>query len=192
MKYRTIIRALAASVALSSGIAPVAGFAATTSPASGPKIRIVTTAGTILATLDPKHAPKTTANFLKYVDAKFFNGGTFFRAIPNFVIQGGNKTKETTHDLPPIALEDPKATHLLNTDGALAMARTSDPDSATSEFFIDDGAQAALDAAPGSPGYAVFGHVTSGMDVVRKIARLPAESEMLTTPVTIVRIDRVK
>jgi cyclophilin family peptidyl-prolyl cis-trans isomerase len=71
------------------------------------------------------------------------------------------------------------------------MARTSDPDSGTSEFFIDDGPQKSLDGAPGSPGYATFGVVVSGMDVVRKIARLPATAEYLVAPVKIVKIERV-
>lgn len=190
MKLQTILPAVTASAFLAGALSTSAG-AATTSP-SGPKIRIVTTAGTIVAVLDPVHAPKTTANFLHYVDTKFFNGGTFFRAIPGFVIQGGNKTKENGAGDRPIALEDPKKTGLLNMDGSLAMARTSDPDTATSEFFIDDGRQTALDGPPGGPGYAVFGHVLSGMDVVRKIARLPAETEMLTTPVTIVKVVRTK
>jgi peptidyl-prolyl cis-trans isomerase A (cyclophilin A) len=71
------------------------------------------------------------------------------------------------------------------------MARTSDPDSATSEFFICDGPQPALDGAPDQPGYAAFGHVTSGMDVVKKIVSQPAEEQMLTTPVRIVKVVRL-
>jgi peptidyl-prolyl cis-trans isomerase A (cyclophilin A) len=157
----------------------------------GPKIRIVTTLGTIVVLLDPVHAPKTVANFLSYTDKKFFDGGSFFRAIPGFVIQGGNKTRESPSDQ-PIPLEDPQTTGLRNVNGAIAMARTSDPDSGTSEFFIDDGPQRSLDGAPGSPGYAAFGVVVSGMDVVRKIARLPANAEYLVAPVKIIKIERVR
>jgi cyclophilin family peptidyl-prolyl cis-trans isomerase len=170
--------------------ASAAPSSAVTVPPSGPKIRIVTTAGTIVAVLDPKDAPKTVANFLRYVDRKFYNGGTFFRAIPGFVIQGGNKAKESPNDV-PIPLEDTSVTGLKNLDGSLAMARTSDPNSATSEFFIDDGAQTSLDGGPGMPGYAAFGKVVSGMDVVRKIVQLPANGQYLVTPVTIVKIERV-
>jgi peptidyl-prolyl cis-trans isomerase A (cyclophilin A) len=156
----------------------------------GPKIRIVTALGTIVVLLDPVHAPKTVANFLSYTDKKFFDGGSFFRAIPGFVIQGGNKTRESPSDQ-PIPLEDPQTTGLRNVNGAIAMARTSDPDSGTSEFFIDDGPQRSLDGAPGSPGYAPFGVVVSGMDVVRKIVHMPANGEYLINPVKIIKIERV-
>jgi cyclophilin family peptidyl-prolyl cis-trans isomerase len=149
-----------------------------------------TTDGTIIVALDPVHAPKTVANFLHYVDGKFYNGGTFFRAIPGFVIQGGDKPKESPSD-PKLTLEDSNTTGLKNVDGSIAMARTADPDSATSEFFIDDGAQPSLDGSPSAPGYAAFGKVTSGMAVVRKIARLPAQSEYLLTPVKIITIERI-
>jgi peptidyl-prolyl cis-trans isomerase A (cyclophilin A) len=160
--------------------------------AAGPgvTIEIVTSLGTIEAVLDPVHAPISTKNFLHYIDAKFFNGGSFFRSVPGFVIQGGNKTKEAPNDV-PIKLETPYKTGLKNIDGALSMARTSDPDSATSEFFIDDGDQGRLDGSATEPGYAVFGHVTKNMDLVRKIARLPAEGQMLLAPVKIIKIVRV-
>ena len=188
----TILAAVACSSA-NPGSAQAGGSpaAAVTPPPGSPQVRIVTTEGTIVVMLDPAHAPVTVANFLKYVDAKFFNGGTFFRVIPGFVIQGGNQAKESSSDR-PIALEDPKATGVYNVDGAIAMARTNDPNSATSEFFIDDGAQTALDGQPGSAGYAAFGVVTSGMDVVRKIARLPAQDEHLIAPIKILTIERVK
>jgi peptidyl-prolyl cis-trans isomerase A (cyclophilin A) len=166
-------------------------FGATKAPAHEVRIRIVTTNGTIVVALDPAHAPKTVANFLHYVDTKFFNGGTFFRVIPGFVIQGGNKPRESPSDA-KLTLEDPKDTGLKNVDGAISMARTADPDSATSEFFIDDGAQTRLDGGPGQPGYAAFGHVVSGMKVVRAIARLPAKDEFLVIPIQIVKIERVK
>jgi peptidyl-prolyl cis-trans isomerase A (cyclophilin A) len=154
-------------------------------------IRIYTSAGTIDVTLDAVHTPNTTKNFLKYVDAKFYNGGTFFRAIPGFVIQGGNKAKESPADK-PIDLEWPAKTGVKNVDGAIAMARTSDLNSATSEFFIDDGAQARLDGTDQVPGYTAFGHVTKGMDVVRKIVNMPKDGDQLLQPVKILRIVRVK
>jgi peptidyl-prolyl cis-trans isomerase A (cyclophilin A) len=157
---------------------------------AAPKVAIVTSAGTIDVVLDPVHAPVTTKNFLNLVDHKFYDGGTFFRAVPGFVIQGGNKARETDHDK-TIPLETPLKTGVKNVDGSIAMARTSDPDSATSEFFIDDGDQAMLDGAPGQPGYAAFGHVTKNLDAVRKIARLPAESQMLLAPIKIISIRRI-
>jgi peptidyl-prolyl cis-trans isomerase A (cyclophilin A) len=154
------------------------------------RVEIVTQYGKIVVALDRKHAPKTVANFLRYVDRHFYDGGSFFRAVPGFVIQGGNKPRESPDD-PKLALETPLSTGIRNTDGAISMARTSDPDSATSEFFICDGPQPALDGAPEQPGYAAFGHVTSGMDVVKKIVNQPAEEQMLTTPVRIVKIVRL-
>jgi cyclophilin family peptidyl-prolyl cis-trans isomerase len=150
-------------------------------------IAIVTNLGTIEVALDPVHAPLSTANFLHYVDRKFFDGGSFFRAVPGFVIQGGNKNREQPGD-PTVQLEPPSQTGLKNVDGAFAMARTQDPNSGASEFYICDGDQPNLD---GGPGYAVFGHVTKNMALVRKIARLPASGQMLVQPVTILRIRRL-
>jgi cyclophilin family peptidyl-prolyl cis-trans isomerase len=167
------------------------GAASAAAIPNGPRISIVTSQGTIVVALDPEHAPKTVANYLHYVDKGFFNGGTFFRAIPGFVIQGGNKAKEQPTD-PKVELEDPVKTGLQNRDGSIAMARTQDPNSATSEFYIDDGDQPSLDGSMQQPGYAAFGQVVSGMDIVRKIAKLPAQGEMLVKPVQIIRITRVK
>ena len=182
------LSAVAAVAALASMLAaaPLAARAAETDV----HIAIVTSLGTIDADLDPVHAPITTKNFLALIDHKFFDGGTFFRSVPGFVIQGGNKTREKDNDR-TIKLETPLKTGLKNTDGALAMARTQDPDSATSEFFIDDGDQAMLDGSASQPGYAVFGHVTKNLDLVKKIARLPAQGQMLLEPIKIISIKRV-
>ena len=155
------------------------------------RIKIATQYGDIVVQLEEKRAPKTVANFLHYVDTKFYDGGTFFRAIPAFVIQGGNQSKEKPTDT-QIVLEPPKQTGIHNKDGVISMARTSEPNSATSEFFICDGDQPALDETSNSAGYAAFGHVLSGMGIVRKIARLPAESEHLLKPVEIQSITRVR
>jgi peptidyl-prolyl cis-trans isomerase A (cyclophilin A) len=179
---------------LTAALALVCSLTASPLPANAApgdvKIAIVTNLGTIEAVLDPVHAPVTVKNFLHYVDTKFFDDGSFFRAVPEFVIQGGNKTREKSSDT-MIPLETPMKTGLRNVDGALSMARTNDPNSATSEFFIDDGAQSRLDGSMTEPGYAVFGHVTKNMDLVRQIARLPAQGQMLLTPVKIVRIRRL-
>lgn len=154
------------------------------------KVAIVTSAGTIEVALDPVRAPITVKNFLRLVDRKFYNGGTFFRAVPSFMIQGGDKARETEHD-PTIPLESPLKTGVRNVDGAISMARTPDPNSADSEFFICDGDQARLDGTPSQPGYAAFGHVTKNMDVVRKIARMPVNGDRLVQPVKILRIQRL-
>ena len=182
----------------SSGAQTEAPAAATDTPmpttTTGPKdavpIRIVTKLGTIDLVLDKTHAPITTANFLRYVDSGFYDGGTFFRAVPGFVIQGGNKARERPTDR-KIELEPPIKTGLRNVDGAISMARTPDPNSATSEFFICDGDQVSLDGSMQEPGYAAFGHVTKGMDVVHKIVNMPAQEQMLTKPVPILKIERL-
>jgi cyclophilin family peptidyl-prolyl cis-trans isomerase len=182
------------AVALVLGVlarpALVAPAGAATPAAHGERVQIVTQLGKIVVVLDRKRAPKTVANFLRYVDRGFYNGGAFFRAVPGFVIQGGNKPRELPSD-PQLALETPLATGIRNTDGAISMARTPEPDSATSEFFICDGAQPALDGTPSSPGYAAFGHVVSGMNVVRAIINRPAEEQILVQPVRIVSISRL-
>jgi peptidyl-prolyl cis-trans isomerase A (cyclophilin A) len=188
MKRSAVAAILTAAVALACGLT-VSPLPASAAP-SDVKIAIVTNLGTIEAVLDPVHAPVTVKNFLHYVDTKFFDDGSFFRSVPDFVIQGGNKTREKSSDT-MIPLETPMKTGLRNVDGALSMARTNDPNSATSEFFIDDGAQARLDGSMTEPGYAVFGHVTKNMELVRQIARLPAQGQMLLTPVKIVRIRRL-
>ncbi len=181
------LTALCASTLLSASFPANAANAG-----KNPRIEIVTSEGKIVVALDSKHAPKTVANFLHYVDGGFYNGGTFFRAIPGFVIQGGNQPHEQPSD-PTLVLESPKQTGIRNTDGAISMARTNDPNSATSEFFICDGDQAMLDGdgTAASPGYAAFGHVVSGMNIVRLISHQKAEGEMLVAPVQIVKIVRL-
>jgi peptidyl-prolyl cis-trans isomerase A (cyclophilin A) len=181
----------AATLALAVAAGNPNGFAAPANAASNaPHVKIVTDSGSIVVALDKARAPKTVTNFLHYVDAKFYNGGSFFRAVPGFMIQGGNRPGERPTD-PKLALEPPIRTGLRNTNGAISMARTAEPNSATSEFFIDDGDQPTLDGSMTTPGYAAFGHVVSGMDVVRKISHFPAENEMLLAPVKIVKIVRV-
>ncbi len=183
----SVSRAVASVICVA--IVAVAPVRAATPPHAD-RVEIVTTMGKIDLVLDRKRAPLTVANFLRYVDARFYDGGAFFRAVPRFVIQGGNKARERPTD-PKLRLETPLATGIRNTDGAISMARTPEPDSATSEFFICDGAQPFLDGTPGQPGYAAFGHVISGMNVVRAIVNQPAESQQLLAPVRILRVRRL-
>ncbi|MDN5865378.1 MAG: peptidyl-prolyl cis-trans isomerase [Gammaproteobacteria bacterium] len=141
-----------------------------------PEVRIVTTQGDIVVQLDPDKAPITVRNFLEYVKSGFYEGTIFHRVVPGFVIQGGgytvgNQAKETRR---PIPLE--AANGLKNRRGTIAMARTSDPNSATSQFYINLADNESLDAGPTSLGYAVFGHVVSGMKVVDKIASVETAS----------------
>jgi peptidyl-prolyl cis-trans isomerase A (cyclophilin A) len=170
-------------------------------PAARPKpvdVAIKTSDGTFVVRLDPAHAPVTVANFLHYVDAGTYNGAKFYRTVrkatePNSsieVIQGGLNPQGINPMIAPIPLEPLSRTGLHNDDGALAMARTSDPNSATTEFFVDIGNDRFLDTTGG--GYAVFGKVISGMDVVHKIHTARATGEMLSPPVTILSARRVR
>lgn len=133
-------------------------------------VRFQTTHGDFTVELFEADAPETVQNFLRYVDEGFFDGTIFHRVIPGFVIQGGGLTSDMrpkrTH--PPIRNEAHNG--LKNERGTLSMARTSDINSATSQFFVNLADNDFLDHRPGEYGYAVFGRVTEGMDVVDRIA----------------------
>ena len=135
-----------------------------------PMVLIKTTVGDFKAELNPEKAPKSVENFLAYVDDKFYDGTIFHRVIENFMIQGGGftKTMDRKSTNPPIPNE--ASNGLTNDRGTLAMARTSNPDSATSQFFVNVVDNAGLNRPnPDGHGYAVFGKVIDGMDVVDKI-----------------------
>ena len=142
-----------------------------------PRVAIVTSEGTIIVELETKRAPVTAANFLRYVDAHRFDGTTFYRAAraksnpKRGLIQGG-----IDHNLPksflPIRHEPTSRTGLRHLDGTLSMAR-NEVGSAMGDFFITIGPAPGLDASPGYPGYAAFGHVVSGMAVVHRILAKP-------------------
>ena len=133
-------------------------------------VRIETDRGTIHAVLDRGHAPATVANFLEYVRNDFYAGTVFHRVIPGFMIQGGGLTADLDRKPTREPVRNESTNGLTNARGTLAMARTSDPDSATSQFFINLVDNERLDGRAGQPGYTVFGRVTDGMDVVDAIA----------------------
>ncbi|MBL8304595.1 MAG: peptidyl-prolyl cis-trans isomerase [Ideonella sp.] len=143
------------------------------------KVRLVTTQGDIVLELDAAKAPKTVENFLQYVKSGHYKGTVFHRVIDNFMIQGGGLTTDLVQKptRPPIPLESRNG--LVNATGTVAMARTAIPDSATSQFFINLKDNAFLDAANARDGngYAVFGKVVEGMDVVDKIRALPTQAK---------------
>ena len=171
------------------------------------RVAIETSVGTIEVEIDADRAPITAANFLRYVDAKIYDGGRFHRAVRLDnqvrkdvmiqVIQGGRHPERAKAEpgFGPIPLERTSATTLRHVDGAISMARGNTTDSAVSDFFLCVGDQPSLDfggarAADGQ-GFAAFGRVVSGMDVVRKIqAGATNDREQLLAPVTIVRISR--
>ncbi|MBI3406610.1 MAG: peptidylprolyl isomerase [Acidobacteria bacterium] len=174
-------------------------------------VAIVTEAGTIEVELDAKHAPVTVANFLRYMDAAYYDGGRFHRTVklhpdnqPNNVvkievIQAGPRgdpnvpASERKDSFPPIALERTNKTGILHKDGVISMARL-EPDTATGDFFICVGDQPELDFGgkrnPDGQGFAAFGRVVQGMDVVRKIHQSSVEAQRLTPPVKILSIRR--
>jgi peptidyl-prolyl cis-trans isomerase A (cyclophilin A) len=196
-----------------AAIGVVSLFLASALAAQGsPRVRVQTELGDIVLELDVKRAPNTTANFLKYVDAGHYDGGTFHRTVkldnqPESpvkieVIQAGVAADKAKQGFPAIALERTSVTGILHKDGVVSMARGA-PDSATSGWFITINDQPSLDFGgarnPDGQGFAAFGRVVSGMDVVRKIQAAPsstnmstnAEAQRLTPPIKITKVSRM-
>lgn len=173
MKNRFRLGLLAAG--LMAGLATTAVAA----PATNPQVRFDTNMGSFVVELEPKAAPKTVANFMQYVKSGFYQGTIFHRVIPGFMIQGGgmNESMEEKDTKAPIGLESRNG--LTNKRATIAMARTSDPNSATSQFFINVANNHFLDAARAADGqgYAVFGRVVSGMQTVDAIAAVRTQSK---------------
>ena len=142
-------------------------------PPARPTVVIETSKGNIKVELNPERAPITVKNYLQYVDDKFYDGTIFHRVMQNFMIQGGGFTPDMNEkpNRPPIKLESGNG--LANLRGAIAMARTNNPNSATSQLYINDKTNQFLDKSLRSPGYAVFGKVVEGLDVVDAIAAVP-------------------
>ena len=169
-----------------------------------PHIQIKTEFGEIIVELYPAKAPVTVSNFLRYVDEKRFAGAAFYRVVrmdnqPNNkikieVIQGGLRDDNHPHSLPPIEHETTTQTGILHKDGVISMAR-NEPGTAAADFFICIGDQPELDFGgkrnPDSQGFAAFGKVIEGMDVVRMIQSLPENGQYLTTVVKILGVTRV-
>jgi len=161
-----------------------------------PVVLMETSMGNIKIELYPDKSPKTVENFLKYVADGFFDGTIFHRVMKNFMIQGGGFTEEMQQKVPtydPIPLEAQNG--LKNVRGAISMARTSNPNSATSQFFINHKDNPSLDyPKPDGHGYAVFGRVLEGMDTVDKIANTETTSRPphANVPVEPVLIKSVK
>ena len=160
--------------------------------AQNPVVALETSKGTIEIELYPEAAPKTVENFLKYVDDGFYADTIFHRVIKGFVVQGGGLTPELEEKptMKPIRIE--AQGDLLNERGTVAMARTDDRDSATSQFFINVADNAELDHSKQQFGYTVFGRVVSGMDVVDAIADVQTSTRgrMKDVPILPVFLDR--
>lgn len=146
----------------------------------GPKkVRLETSMGDIVIELNEEAAPITVKNFLQYVQEGFFDGTIFHRVIPNFMIQGGGFTADMVQKKPHPPIVNEAGNGLKNDRGTIAMARTSDPDSATAQFFINHKNNDRLNYVENrDPGYAVFGKVVEGMETVDKIATVKTATRM--------------
>ena len=180
-------------ICLALALAPVTLAEETHLP--NPVVTVKTSEGSFTLRLFRDKAPITVENFLTYVEEGFYEGTIFHRVIPNFMVQGGgflpDMSQKETHD--PIVNEAKNRLH--NTRGTLAMARTNDPDSATSQFFINHRNNLRLDWSPGNAGYTVFVEVKQGMDVVDYIAFVPTgqvaqHGDVPVEPVVIKEIKR--
>ncbi len=177
-------------------------------PAQGPKpglvrVRLVTSEGPIVLALDAIHAPRTTANFMAYVDDGRYDDTKFYRSArrksdpKRGFIQGGVGT-DARRTLPPVAHEPTDRTGIHHLDATISMARGGPPGSAMGNFFITVGPVPYMDAQDGAPGYAAFGHVVAGMDVVRRILAMPTgggegamKGQKLLKPVALIRAERL-
>jgi cyclophilin family peptidyl-prolyl cis-trans isomerase len=160
-------------------------------------IRFETSLGTFTVEVDAKSAPVSSENFLRYVDDGHFDGTVFHRVIPGFMIQGGGFKADMSQKPVRKPIANEAANGLRNRRGSLAMARTNDVNSATAQFFINLVDNAFLDHKPGNFGYAVFGRVVDGMDVVDKIAavktgRKQGHDDVPVEPVVVTAAKRVK
>jgi peptidyl-prolyl cis-trans isomerase A (cyclophilin A) len=192
-------------------IAPVALLLASIAPAwadakdEAVHVVIRTDAGEIEVALDAKKAPKSVANFLKYVDGKFYDGGRFHRTVtldnqPDKkvkieVVQAGINPDKMKDEFSAVKLERTRDTGIKHKDGTISMARDG-PDSATSDFFICIGDQPELDFGgkrnPDGQGFAAFGRVVKGMDVVKMIQKSPADGQALKPAITIKEVRCLK
>ncbi len=164
---------------------------------ANPVVVIETSLGSITVELFPDKAPKTVENFLSYVKDDFYRGTVFHRVIKGFMIQGGGLTVDMTRKPTKAPIPNEAGNGLKNVRGAIAMARTADVNSATSQFFIDVADKPGLDHRGESPdafGYAVFGKVIGGMDVVDKIENTPTgtKGSYRDVPVTPVLIKTIR
>lgn len=192
--FKAVVRSLAVAAWCVHGLPAMAA----------PAVTILTSQGPIVVAIDAVHAPLTAANFLRYVEQKLYDGGAFHRTVtlrnqPGSdikieVIQGGMAPGRESQEFAPIALERTSVTGLKHLAGTISMARDG-PDTATSDFFICVTDQPSLDFGgqrnPDGQGFAAFGRVLSGMDIVRRIQRSKARGQKLTPPIRIVSIRRL-
>jgi len=180
---------LGAFVALSGGQAS----------AANPKVLLKTSKGDITIELDEAKAPVSVKNFLSYVDDQFYNGTIFHRVIKGFMIQGGGYSADMAEKSSKPPIKNEAANGLKNTRGTVAMARTNEINSATCQFFINHVDNAFLDHVPSDPqrfGYAVFGKVIAGLDIVDAIANSPTGTihgmgDVPRQTITLISVERI-
>jgi cyclophilin family peptidyl-prolyl cis-trans isomerase len=200
MKKRMRFRGLVAAALLLAGISGAAtppASAVKTAPSAPPLVQVVTSMGNFTIELNAERAPLTVAAFLKYVDAGQYSGTIFHRVISNFVIQGGGYDKDDK--LRPAATKtfNESGNGLGNSRGTVGLARGAEPHSGDCQFYVNLNDNSALDPSPARWGYAVFGKVIAGMDVVDRIAGQPTgavgpfKEDAPLTPVVIERIERL-
>jgi peptidyl-prolyl cis-trans isomerase A (cyclophilin A) len=175
----------------------VGALLATFAHAAGDHVLLQTSKGPIEIELYPDKAPVTVANFLKYVDAGFYDGVIFHRVIDGFMVQTGGFDAKLTQRAGEAPIVNESKNGLKNVVGTVAMARTNAPDSATSQFYINVADNPSLDYRPGHPGYTVFGKVVAGIDVVGAIAQVKTGSagnmqDVPLQPVVIESAKRIK
>jgi len=172
-----------------------AGLMLSLAACAAPTVEMQTSMGTIVIELDSEKAPKTVQNFLQYARDGYYTDTIFHRVIDGFMIQGGGFTRDMGPKPSNKSVENEGKNGLKNVRGTIAMARTSDPHSATAQFFINHKDNAMLDyPSRDGWGYAVFGKVVQGMDVVDKIAKVPTGNRAMyqNVPVEPVVIQSVK
>jgi cyclophilin family peptidyl-prolyl cis-trans isomerase len=154
---------------------------------------ITTNLGVIELDLFDSRAPKTVENFINYVNKGFYNDTVFHRVIPNFMIQGGGFDKTMTKKATDAPIKNEANAFIPNLRGTISMARTNDPHSATSQFFINVKDNASLNKSNYNPGYAVFGKVTKGMNIADKISKVKTKAEgyMRDIPVESIIIESI-
>jgi cyclophilin family peptidyl-prolyl cis-trans isomerase len=180
------------AIALASALLAAATLKGET-PVKNPSVVMKTSLGSVTIELYPDKAPESVKNFLQYVNDKFYDGTIFHRVISNFMIQGGGMDVTNTKKPTRAPIKNEAANRLKNDVGTVAMARTNEPNSATSQFFInvkDNGFLNYQDSSPQGIGYCVFGKVTSGMDVVEKIKAVPTGAQ--DVPKTQVVIESIR
>jgi len=174
----------------------LAASPATASNSELPKVRVLTSEGAFVLQLRPDVAPETVDNFLAYVDKDFYENTIFHRVISGFMIQGGGFTKDMSRKPTDAPVANEASETLPNLRGTIAMARTQNPDSATSQFFVNVSDNDFLNAGVRGPGYTVFGKVTEGMGVIDRIAgvdtrRVQGMADVPSSPIVIKEITRL-